>query len=462
MKKLNIGIIFGYMINNKGLIFPTSPPVESIISVFDFEIDQAAWESDKDGKWSWNPFSLGGNYPPHDFDPNASPKPTWVELVEVQEEFDAIEELEASSFRFNDDDQAQFAKHGAKARVAFCECAIDDIHIGSGITNMTGLIHHVDSANLAGENLPPVHMRSKKGKLKTYLTQKEMRKVLADVAERENIVESAHNALLVKFEETKAIYDDATTPAKERLETRDLLRKMVRVSTDPATEIDTDNPRFYQDFLQIEIDAYNPDILPTKVKDLKNVFIERLEGVATAKLAKIKNAATQHGVDLPVSCVDQQGGVTEVSANKQKGHIDILRAKTKKEVAKAFETWCERINNVQILNSPEWWIDNLPARATTKENPIVLKDIPKTGPVSITIRANHPTGVDIDSNIVITVDSEEWSMGKSAPFTKKEKPVDKAYEITYEISRDYTGTIDIELTAMNLCGPSKLFVKWKP
>ena len=183
------------------------------------------------------------------WDGNASPKPTWQDLLDTQEEIDVEEELEDSPFRFNDDDQAQFAKHGAKARVAFCECAIDDIHIGSGITNMTGLIHHVDSANLAGENLPPVHMRSKKGKLKTYLTQKEMRKVLADIAERENIVESAHNALLVKFEETRAVYDNESEIPTKRLEARDLLRKMVRVSTDPATEIDTDNPKFYQDFL---------------------------------------------------------------------------------------------------------------------------------------------------------------------------------------------------------------------
>ena len=454
IEEVKIGWVLAYLMVHEGLIVPGvhNNNSEILVTGFqDFTVDKVIWES-KD--WSWNPLKFTAPPAPDDVpDPSGSPKPTWEDLLRAQEQVDSEIQLNDSPFRFNDDDQAQFAKHSAYARIAFCECAIDDVHIGSGIGNMTGLIHHVDSANLAGENLPPVHMRSKKGKLKTYLTQKEMRKVLADVAERENIVESAHNKLLVKFEETRVIYNSKTKPAKERLEARDLLRKMVKVATDPATKVDTDNPRFYQDFLQIEIDAYNPDILPTRLKDLKDVYIERLEGVATAKFAKIKNAATQHGVDLPASCVDQQEGVTQIGIKKQKGHIDILRAKNRNEVKNVFDTWRDRINAVEIVNTPVWSINGQPAETSTKDKPIVVQ-----GVSTIALLAKQPND-EIAGNVIIMVESEEWSVGKPAPFKKKVATVTTGYQITYEIPTDYTGTVDIELEAKNVCGPSKLFIQ---
>ena len=450
MTMVSLHKVLNYLVENENLITPDFEIYKLIADgkFGDGTIAESGWED-----WEWNPPGVWG--PPDSVvDTNASPKPTWEKLLEIQKEFDTEDILKDSPFRFNDDDQAQFAKHSAKARVAFCECAIDDVHIGSGIGNMTGLIHHVDSANLAGENLPPVHMRSKKGKLKTYLTQKEMRKVLADIAERENIVESAHNALLVKFEETRAIYDNKSEIPTKRLEARDLLRKMARVSTDPATEIDTDNPRFYQDFLQIEIDAYNPDILPTRLKDLKDVYIERLEGVATAKFAKIKNAATQHGVDLPASCVDQQEGVTQIGIKKQKGHIDILRAKNRNEVKTVFDTWRDRINAVEIVNVPVWEINGQAAGDSTKDKPIMIQ-------ANTAILAKQPND-QIAGNVIIMVENEEWSVGKPAPFKRKVVTVNTGYQINYEIPTDYTGIVDIELEAKNVCGPSKLYLQWNP
>ena len=189
------------------------------------------------------------------------------------------------------------------------------------------------------------------------------------------------------------------------------------------------------------------------MKDLKDVYIERLEGVATAKFAKIKNAATQHGVDLPASCVDQQEGVTQIGIKKQKGHIDILRAKNRNEVKTVFDTWRDRINAVEIVNTPVWSINGQPAETSTKDKPIVVQ-----GVSTIALLAKQPND-EIAGNVIIMVESEEWSVGKPAPFKKKVATVTTGYQITYEIPTDYTGTVDIELEAKNVCGPSKLFIQ---
>jgi len=465
MERIPAIVTLKYLVDNSGLVLPgnrTAQKLEEdirkhplVLEAKDYYINKSFWDA-----FLWNPSPLLG----WDYDPNASPKPTWQDLLDAHYaiELERFGELESW------DQGAQFGlADGFKWRKRTRDFLADDeishnnkdVHVGEGLTHMTGLAHLVESSNIAGRILPPVNMRDNKGEMRMFYTQSDLRDIMEILAERENIIHSAHNTIVVTYEKLREKSNDKSLTSKERFQAHEEARKLINTgSIGPNFPKGADNT-YYHALLE-EIKKYDPNALPDDLLSLRIVYSERLEATATKKMKDIQNAITQHGIDLPPSCLDQQNAMTKVSEKKQKGQIEliIMEKETgrsvsyrKKKLGEIYELWKTRIEEVRALNVPIYTING---QAVTG-NKVTI-----THPDDVTIIAKQPIS-GIPGSVVI----EDFSATGNHINTRFEIPKQVGNIAQHQVSvslkdDNFSGTITMNLKARNLCGPCDLTIEW--
>jgi len=178
-------------------------------------------------------------------------------------------------------------------------------------------------------------------------------------------------------------------------------------------------------------------------------------------MKSIENAVTQHGIDLPPSCLDQDNAIVKVTEKQQKGKLElvVMEKETgrdvgfrKKKLGEIFELWKKRIEDVKVINSPDWTINGEAVKGGTAKI---------THPGLITIIAKQPK-----SGITGTVAIEGLSASGTAVDTRFEVPRQQQgiamHQVSVAIKDDnFVGTVKLELTARNICGPSDLTIEWE-
>ena len=373
-------------------------------------------------------------------DPNADPKPTWAEVLIESWKLNltflsltalyGVEEFLASPGSREPDTrrslQDLILEHGGQR-----------YYVGDGINHMGALIHKVAEANEAGNHMAPVTLGLGGGGTKKIYTQSEMRDVLIALSYRENEFESSHNEVVGEIRRLHWIFKDETKPAKERC----LAIMEARYLVDQ-----------YEMDLKKALDAYDPNALPDDIATLKEIYKERLEAVATRKLADIKNASTQHGIDLPESCLDQAKATQKVSNKKQKGQIEIQRASTATELKDLFDTWKFRIESVKVENVPKW---SHKGGNTYEEND-------GTSAIELSGRQWEFAAVTPDPKILgkIAAESAEAWAPDGTIFDRISASLDNN-KIRVLVDNDVAADtqINVRLGARNICGPSYLYLK---
>lgn len=381
-------------------------------------------------------------------------KPTWDELVEAHYAI-LLESDETDEHTIYERERVN-----TRTREALADDTVlyeeDGVYVGKGLSHMTGLAHLVESANIAGSSIFPILMRSDE-EIKTLFTQREIRSILLSLAERENMIESAHNVVMQKHYKLMSVSEDETLTAKERYKARHKAYEMVSRHADGLNlngdRVDITD-RNYEANLKAEIANYDPDVLPEDVDELRQVYIERLESVATKKIAKMKNAATQHGIDLPESCVDQTTATNEVASKKQIAQLFLARATTVAKLKEAFDLGVSQIESVTVLNVPVWSVGGVVV--TTGQT----SDAPFQPPAgrSFVVRASQPSS-SIDGPVSIEHVSHN---GSDDDFTSENRvPGDdaKSHETVITLDSGFNGNITFNFRSRNICGPSEVWVE---
>lgn len=395
----------------------------------------------------WNPPGFGGNSGGLEKESNVSPKPTWQEMVDAY--YSSL--LGTDNYTEDDHQIGERSRVNQRTKDALADKPIDNVHVGAGLMHMSGLAHMVESANIAGNSINHMVMRTEDGKLTHIYTQKEMREILGKLAERENIIESAHNAIMQKHQVLLAKSMNTSLAPKERFEARKDAFIMISRYDEYLGEDITD--KNYEANLLKEIKAYDPTTMPDDLETLRKVFIEKLEAVATKKIADIKNAVTQHGVDLPPSCLDQENAIGKVGNKKQKGQIELMRATTKQNLKDLFDVWSARINNVKVQNVPRW---------TDGSNTYDENDA--TNAIAITGRefsytAKSPVTTPPITGQVVVENFEAW--GNDGLTFEKISASLQGNKVRFIVDNDVAAGVEIliRITARNLCGPSYLHLQ---
>ncbi|MYH37482.1 MAG: hypothetical protein F4160_11895 [Rhodospirillaceae bacterium] len=311
-----------------------------------------------------------------------------------------------------------------------------DVHIGSGLDHMTGLADMARAAANAGQTLPHIVMRDGNQRRVSVHHVADLEEILGAARRRENLVESAHNAVMERYHAQAKIRDDETQTLADR-----------EAAADAALAI-TNN---YQAELKKEIAAYDPDALPADLGALRRKYIEWLEATAARQQKSLKGALTEQAIKNWAACVDMDAALSEVSKQCALASIEIDRAMTAAEAKAAYDAGAAAIRAVTAANTPHWMVDGtLIAQAFPPDRGLVGR--------SVAVRAVHPAGKNIDGKVAFTAKVVEGA----AEVTVRSLSDPTARELVFTIPDDATAAAKIEATARNLCGPSRLVLTLTP
>lgn len=417
-------------------------------------------------------------------DPAAMEKPSWDEMVDtlkllnIQDEYYDVRRSHDHVITA-DETKRQITDRSLLAALS------GQIYVGGGLDHMTGLLQMVEQATEAGARMPPVELRDEQHRPKMVYRQSQVRELLAKVAERENVVESAHNRIIRQIIDKWNAAEDETRTWSDRLDDMN----------DYADLVEN-----YEVLLKAEMAKYDPDALPDDLDELKAVLIERLEAAAMARTKYLKKAATQQGIDRGASCADEDRAVQAVAREAVLGTMQIKRADD--DIwRRAAGTWAKvtapddlPVDTSSIQHSGdqapadalgadgEWYLQLTGAgRATaaytaaqakigavvaanTPTWRIAATEHPANPAADIELTASHvdviarqPAGVDGDVAATVTAD-KPISLTRYTPGDVS-LATSEVMRISASSAVAAGDVVTIELKAENLCGPSSVTVK---
>lgn len=373
-------------------------------------------------------------------DPNADPKPTWETMVEANKLQQIFNKTENNSRLLNENNYRSDLSDASVLNIDG-----NTFFVGEGLTAMASLAHMVEHANTAGVHLPKITMRDGDHAEVNIFTQNEVRKILSETAQRENIIESAHNIIINRYNNFIAVAQDESETTENRFTAFTQTKNIV------------DN---YNDLLDKEIENFDPNTLPTDLPSRKAVYIERVEAAANSRIKWFKGVLTQQGQDLDPSCDDEANAIRKVVVASRNGSLAIRDAETIAEAKTAYDDTLTKINTVEVLNTPLWSIGETDYPA----NPVEV--INYSGP-SLTIKAKHPVALqenpditNVSVRLLSAAKRVEDGPAEAVPVTTTSmSDAFKATTVTYTPTGLTSGdTVDFKLEARNLCGPSKIQV----
>ena len=395
-----------------------------------FEAYEKANTEELWNKFSWNdPVHFGEDYT--ESDPNASPKPTWGELLIASRKSKIYWKADGANRAIS-----TLSKHrSALTDAATIEHDGESLYVGAGLDHMTGLLQMVEQANDAGEFMPLVIMRDGDHQVKEIRQGSQVRQILKNTAARENMVESSHNIVMAGYHAQAKIRDDDTQSLDDR-----------ETAATAAQNI-LDN---YQTMLQAEMDKYHPDRPPAyeEIAETKLWVAERLEAVALGQSKALTSYTTNQGVMLHPSCFDQQEAQQKIAVELQKGLIAINKAPTSTLSRHQYNLASAAIRAIEVLNTPVFTINQL----APSDTPYPLD--------KLLVSADHPGGEDIPGEVdIIEIKLTKGKLLNGFPKYHSEYQKTKH---SAEIQIDKTQEARIVVRARNVCGVSRLIINMKP
>ena len=428
MTKIDIQYAIGYLRANEGLILPYGimpghKPGEGFS-----EFNKTGY-----GNYQWNPPQYFQHIEGYEVaDPDASPKPTWDELLEANRRAALDTQARDAPYYIS-----QLSQH----RTALTDAATinldgEGLYVGAGLDHMTGLLQMVEQANNAGELCPLIVMRDGEHNVKRIYRGSQVRAILKTTAARENAVESAHNIVMAEYHAKAKIRDDETQTLDDR-----------EAAATAAQDI-LDN---YQTKLQAKIRSGTTSSWPSRlepVSEHKAYAVEYLEAAAMRKIKALQGYTTNQGMMLHPSCFDQAKAIEEVAVWLQKGLILI----NKQNFSSGARTWAlwheEKIEAVEILNTPVFKINQL---------------IPSTNayPLSkLLVSADHPDDTEIPGEVDIV--DIKLTKGKLINGFPKYHSTSGKTKHEAEIQIDPSQPARVVVRARNICGVSRLIINMEP
>ena len=380
--------------------------------------------------FSWNdPINFNEDFT--EPDPDASPKPTWNELLIASRKYELY---------WKADDANRAISTLSTHRTALTDAATiehegESLYVGAGLDHMTGLLQMAEQADAAGDFCPHIVMRDGEQNVRRIYRGTQVRQILKTTAARENMVESAHNIVMAGYHTQAKIRDDDTQALDDR-----------EAAATAAQEI-LDN---YQTKLQAEMDKYHPGRPPprTDLPEFKRFYAERLEAVALGKSKDLTSYTTNQGVMLHPSCFDQQTAQQQIAVELQKGLIAINKSPSSGIVYHEYQEAGGAINAIEIINTPVFTVNQL----APSDTPYPLD--------KLLVSADHPGGEDIPGEVDI-IDIKVTKGKMKAGFPKYHSEYQKTKH-SAEIQIETTEEARIVVRARNVCGVSRLIINMKP
>lgn len=350
----------------------------------------------------------------------------------------------------------------------YADSLLDDIdHIqdstvvlDKNIDLLPSLSFLIGDSVIAGNVLHPAAMRDDDNRLLWLWTEEEYSEFLSSVTERKRSLESAktlisqtildnQNQFEIEFYGRTSTQKDWSEHNKAVFALANHAPNRVRQSSDPKKRVPSDEERsivkrlFEDAFSKIEEQKAT---LPSELERAKLVLLARLESVANSHNKRIKNAATQQGIDLPESCIEQENATKQISIIKQLAQLEIESATDNEIAQNHYDSAVSKMAEVEVLNVPIAY-DELDDVVTDFE-------IEENNSVNLTFR--HPKE-EIDGIVSVKIKIVDYAVGA---FFEVESVNDKdgkfkESKVVLSAPDHYEQPAIYEVVARNLCGPAK-------
>lgn len=317
-----------------------------------------------------------------------------------------------------------------------------DIEIGRGFEHLPAAVHAASRASDAGEVLVPHIFRKRENKATvTFWTQREQNSFLDAARRKANEVESAYNEVLVEFQ---TLYD-AWVASGIDITASTTIADLATMEAAYNAMADYADPEAVKKRLAEHQAKITPDALPSDLPTLREVLIERLEGVSAQHIRDLKGARSQQGFDLPAACDDMANAERKIGAEHTSAVLKLARADTIDEVKRTFALAKAKIEAIRALNVPTFHVLGHATALPTEQAKFKQRSI------TVTVRQKDlPIGE-------LTVDVGLTSFNMSARKVRQTEDV-----IAYELTLTGDEPVTAVFISRNICGYSRLQLTLEP
>ena len=376
-------------------------------------------------------------------DDNAAPKPTWEQVYDWTLEY----RLRNYELRNSGWTTAQSTFNLNVDAIANAPVSVDsvgsNIHTGSGISRLGGLVHKHANAGVPGQGFTRSVMRTPTHETRHIWTTGHLQDLLAAAMLQHDETESARNIVLAQLQALQNKVDDSTLSLAER---HNAMAEIRTIAADPAAAIETART------------TLRSETLPTDVNLAREVLNQRLEAASAEQRAFILGASDRQGALVYSSCTEQLNALKSIALLRQEALIDLMRETTVAAMLTRATTAIDQMRAARVVNSPAWR-DGTGANLTlTGDSYAVTYTYSAANKEVAVIRA-------VSASLSGGKAAIESAVGYSHPdlfeHTLRTVASDKN---AHEVVITYTGAAappagseyDFEFIARNKCGPSKL------
>ena len=462
--ELDINMILGFMRNYQGLIFPHRAHPFSVFFRERERPDPRTEEEWDAIQWNPSPGNLSeatraGFEHLAEFDPSASPKPTWNELVIANRNY-IIHEGRNDILRRTPRvlDPAVDRRANAPVEIE----GLGPVYIGGGIDHLTSLLHSKASFGEPGYENPFAILRHNEEHEVIYLrTQGEYTELLDKVAIKTNEAESSKNVVQVKINKALGIADGSIplTDPEGNLITDELILLEKREEALAKAQDILDNIDTELDLALQEMVIDQP--LPTEPARARVVFLQQVELAATAKTQFLRGVFGQQGMDVSVpTCDNQAKAIQRVNQRRDLANRELCREEIISQMQTIRDRAIREIEAIKVIGSPLWRTDkNKDLTLNSDGNVEIAIPIRHGTQPSVRYLAINPPNAAQGSSNQVGIDP----VARPAGWTLVSMPVaDNENAHSLKLTWGGVGTAAAEtifdLVARNACGPTLLRV----
>ncbi|MCY4497063.1 MAG: hypothetical protein OXC14_07230, partial [Rhodospirillaceae bacterium] len=285
-------------------------------------------------------------------DPEASPQPDWGAFVKAARRG----VLEFGLVGSGDKEQSLAADVINAAATVPIEHfdAKGQVHIlpTGGISHLAAMVHQRSEVMRAGAVWPLSIVHDEHGNELELWTEVPGQEIVKQATDNEVIAESAGNVLRGNLLRLRRLAEDPngglddTATDDEKLTARETALTQWQAALD----------NFWDDLgAAVTASKVRAAGLPDDFEEAKRRLIHLLEGLVTAKVQDLLNAAGQQGMDLSASCRDQGNALQKISQIKQDHQILIERADDVEDAKGKLVLAKTALDELDVDQTPNWY-----------------------------------------------------------------------------------------------------------
>ena len=354
--------------NNKIIISKkTINVLKNIITSITLETEfQAWWDA-----FEWNPKGEG-------YDPNASPKPTWEDLIYFAKDWifeEGFEPYRNKPDAFGTDDFMSKTYNEILEYEKEIAGMPNNIKLEHPIDHPSALLYLIDPARArtgVKRKSTVIHKRYSDD-VSIYLhTAKDIYESIGKLADIQDTIETSKALYREHLNELKQLSVGKSKQLDQYTNLKDKYKARATAFYEYQRLIQQYDFDYAKSVVLKMIDKVE-DVLPTDPKIVNMIFKERLEAIASQRQREIQTIISEVATVLPPGCIEEANALQELATMRRQVAIRMNSKTHVSEMEQLLDDFERSVADIKVLNTPEWdWVSGGGFIQAPETNPVVI------------------------------------------------------------------------------------------